>query len=1032
MNVSHSLQAAVPPPLSLVPVHLTTITDSRPLFLWNGRFEAKGYRIEVRNERTGEILAFDDGFKIGELDPQTSIAPVVRFVPPEPLPWGTWRWRVRCVGADGKPSAWNVERRVTLSPTDDDAIEYEEPLVRPYLHLGRDRMETLRGRVRLDRNFELARNRLLAAADAVAELKIPTEDYARGDDGQHELYTLIGGMSWNRLSLLSLAWMLTGDERYAEAARRFMLRIASYERWTGEAFLDPERFDPIWHASLETAMITYGMAVGYDWLHDYLSEEDRATIREAMVKKGIEPLVHAWVNPETCGRIPRHQVPGGNWAMVCACSAGVGALAVLNEDPRARGWVRQVRDRTRWWLNYEGGEYMVDWPYAGKRPRAVIGPDDPNFGPDGGYRESIGYMHYAMIFVSYFSDALRGVSDEDLFRHVPGNILDPIAATLYRRTDNGRDLDLVADFGDSDSRAYFHDFYSCLSGNAPGRLGDLAAALHDRIVGRIPMSGRSMLWYDPDRPRERIGIPAAGKLFRGTGVVAFKGGSARNGGHAAFKTRQNRGHHDIGAFYFYSGGETWLTDSARCDYAHPIYQNFLSHSKAQCVVLVDERDQRRVDGILESFLAGRQFASARCDATAAYPEELESWKRSLLFAAPDLLIVVDRIRGRGEHRYEWLLHPGVEIRTRPQPPDEILLEGRTDSLSMRPILPRTWEVEEREGYYRQIPRPYYALRSQSPREDETFFVIMAPRIGETGRTRVLPVDDVEGAVVVERPDLELQLAVRVGDHPIRTADLGSDADLALVAADPADGRLRFASAQAGSYLLWKPAGEEPVLRSSPARDFLLELRPEGIFVATDGAEPAELEIRLPGCETLDDPDRAEVVVKTRAEGFVSLSVPKGRLEFLLRAPTARAVGGERENAQAPIDRTRPDAPVFHGARVRVSSAPGGVAVGMIDRNWMTNWHTIPAQALPQWCEIRLPRPQAVSRIMLCPTHLQDMTVSVRTGEEGWETVGGIESAPADQPVEFEFARGEIRAIRVEISRTSDSRGICGLWEVGWR
>jgi hypothetical protein len=55
-----------------------------------------------------------------------------------------------------------------------------------------------------------------------------------------------------------------------------MLTVANFPDWHPEHFLD-------------TAELTTALAIGYDWLYDYLSPEDRSAIRRAIVDKGLRP-----------------------------------------------------------------------------------------------------------------------------------------------------------------------------------------------------------------------------------------------------------------------------------------------------------------------------------------------------------------------------------------------------------------------------------------------------------------------------------------------------------------------------------------------------------------------------------------------------------------------------------------------------------------------------------------------------------------------------------------------------------------------
>lgn len=1027
-------QALLVPPLLLAPVHLSSTTDRTPRFLWNGRFEAAGYCLELWQDQTNDVLRFDDGFEVRDADPQTSIAPQVWFTPPSALALGTWHWRVCCVGADGTRSGWARERVVHLTAHDVDAVVFRQPLVHPYLHFGLNGVAALQQRIDTHTSLQAGYRRLLAAADVVAGLEIPDESYARSLPGQHERYSLVGGITWNRLAVLGMAWQLSRRSEYAEAARRILLQLAGFERWVGAPFLDPNVFDPPWHAALETAMTTYGMALGYDWIYDALSESERAAVRQAILDKGLKPLVFAWVNPESCGRIPRHQVPGGNWAMVCAGSAGVAALALLHEHPDAPFWVRQVRDRVRWWLHYEGGEYMVDWPWKSERPKPVIGPDDPNFDADGGYRESIGYMHYAMLFVNNFSDALRQVSDTNLFEHYPPALLDPIVASLYRYNDRGRDLERMADFGDSGAVPAFGEFYCCLMRN----LGDgRAKALHDRILGEIPVTAKSLLWYDPTLARQPLAMPRAGHLFRGTGVVTMKTGSSRAGAHAALKTRENRGHHDLGAIYYYSGGETWITDSGVFDYASAIYQTFLSHSKAQNLVLVDGDNQVKTDGRIEAFVSGMDYAYTCGEFGAAYPDKLNTWTREMLLVAPDLLILADRLIAAQPHRYEWLLHPGVPYRVFPG--EGVELVGQRDSLQVRMLWPEAFHVEEWEGYDRYIPRTYLALVPDETRADELFLAVLSPVTGEAGPTEIVRLSSPPGAraIRIRRADLELDVAMSDGGGPIDASFLICDGRFAAAAREHETGTLRLALVRGGTTLRVPDTnGAAPVSLLTAARPIScgVEWRrggrlygfdiPPGPACAVDLLCTRKERLRLDG--RFVRPDRAD-------GGTVRLLLEAGRHELQVAESETALDALVARRAEAAMVRTRPDAPVFVGARVRVSSAGGDVALGVIDGNDMTNWQSLPGLSLPQWVEIDFPEPRAVAQIRLCPTHGQDVVVEVRQwGDAPWRRVGLIENAPAEQPVVFAFERQTVHGVRVTITRTSGQDNVCGLSEVSWR
>src|SRR6476469_7691116 len=99
-----------------------------------------------------------------------------------------------------------------------------------------------------------------------------------------------------RVFFLSYAWRMTHDQRYADRAEKEMLAIAAFSDWNPTHFLD-------------VAEMTMAMSIGYDWLFSGLSANSRQTIREAIIKKGIEPSqdskYNSWLKAEH------------NWNQVC-------------------------------------------------------------------------------------------------------------------------------------------------------------------------------------------------------------------------------------------------------------------------------------------------------------------------------------------------------------------------------------------------------------------------------------------------------------------------------------------------------------------------------------------------------------------------------------------------------------------------------------------------------------------------------------------------------------------------------------------
>eukprot|EP01132_Coremiostelium_polycephalum_P023046 gene23046-27391_t len=115
-----------------------------------------------------------------------------------------------------------------------------------------------------------------------------------------------------RIFYLSYAYRTTKDEKYLQRAGQEMLAVAAFDDWNPSHFLD-------------VAEMTLAMSIGYDWLYNGLPESSRKVIREAILKKGMEPSLEknysSWLRNTN------------NWNQVCNAGMLYGALATYEDHP---------------------------------------------------------------------------------------------------------------------------------------------------------------------------------------------------------------------------------------------------------------------------------------------------------------------------------------------------------------------------------------------------------------------------------------------------------------------------------------------------------------------------------------------------------------------------------------------------------------------------------------------------------------------------------------------------------------------------
>src|SRR5580698_10219489 len=82
----------------------------------------------------------------------------------------------------------------------------------------------------------------------------------------------------DRVATLSLMYRITQREPYQRRAMAELRAAAGFRDWNPTVFAD-------------TAEMTHAFAIGYDWLYNVLSPEERTLIRDAIVTKALDQAI---------------------------------------------------------------------------------------------------------------------------------------------------------------------------------------------------------------------------------------------------------------------------------------------------------------------------------------------------------------------------------------------------------------------------------------------------------------------------------------------------------------------------------------------------------------------------------------------------------------------------------------------------------------------------------------------------------------------------------------------------------------------
>jgi hypothetical protein len=242
--------------------------------------------------------------------------------------------------------------------------------VRPHLFLDRAALERLRNAIHSTHSalWETVQR------DADSYVHRDPPGYKETSDANDEqLWQREAG---NRLPFFAIAHLLTGEDRYLNAAVRWSLACCGYPHWgTGSRDL----------VDLAAGHQLFGLSLVYDWLYDQLPGDVRATIRRTLLERG-RVMYTAAKGDDPNHRAYWRQSYLQNHLWVNACGLAAAARA-LGDEPGVGDWYAVAHDRfalTDTALGSDGAshegvsywsygtEYLLKfWHLAGERPASA-------------------------------------------------------------------------------------------------------------------------------------------------------------------------------------------------------------------------------------------------------------------------------------------------------------------------------------------------------------------------------------------------------------------------------------------------------------------------------------------------------------------------------------------------------------------------------------------------------------------------------------------------------------------------------------
>jgi hypothetical protein len=429
----------------------------------------------------------------------------------------------------------------------------------------------------------------------------------------------------DRVYTLGLLFRLDGDKRYVERAWTELEAAANFPDWNPRHFLD-------------TAEMTHAFAIGYDWLYNVWTKEQRDALRAAMVEKGLKPALASYRGESNYGWwVKSHH----NWNQVCNGGIGMGALAIGDEEPAL------------------AGEILHDGLKSLQLPMR-------EFAPDGAWNEGPGYWNYATTYNVVILAALKTALGTDFgLPQIPG-FAEAGTFPIYLTGPLGRTFN-YADGSDGTIRAP-HMFWLARQFNRP------AYARYQRpIATPHPLD---LLWFDPALDLAQASDPALDKYFRNVEVATFRSAwDVRDALFVGFKAGDNKANHsnlDLGTFVLDALGVRWAVDLGADDYNLPGYFGqqrwtyYRMRAEGHNTLVINpgvepDQDPAAAARIIR-YDSKPDRALAIADLTPAYAKQARKVTRGLAVLKRQQVLVQDEVQSDQPAEVWWFFHTPAQVK----------------------------------------------------------------------------------------------------------------------------------------------------------------------------------------------------------------------------------------------------------------------------------------------------------------------------------------------------------------------------------
>ena len=749
-------QPAEPMRVSYSPEDGETVSVNPPAFTWVPARGVTRYTLQYSQ---------DSGFAPDKTVTVSDVEMSV-FTPTETIEPGKWHWRY----------GFEVGERLVFSRTraftiPEDATTFPRPTIeevvgkipneRPRIYFTPATVAEVRAGVN-EKYKAITGGTIRAAEKKIGEELYPEPEFLpeRGQERSkaylesfRTMRPFTGGME-----TCALAYIYTGDRKFAEEAKRRLLHFAAW---------DPDGASSLRHNDEAAMDIAMRGPRTFDWIYDTLTEQERKTCTEFLGTRleHINKMHHGMPFESR----PYSSHPGRMIGFMIE-----GSIVFAHEIPEAKDW-----------LDYTLRLLWSVYPAWGS--------------DDGGWHEGIGYWTAYMGMMTLIVEELDRLG-------IPWKNKPFVRNTGW--------FGLYC--------AYPHRKHAAFGDGHEGRIsrgqGNLLYTLasifdnpyfrwHADEMNAHPSGPMAFNIYRPDmKGKPPTDLPQA-RAFPHVGWVAMHSNMAepKNNVLLLFHSTPygaiSHNHANQNAFVLEAFGEPLAISSGYYQrYGCPHHAGWTWETKAHNSILVDGEGQVKRNALSKGFITEFENTEGFCyttgDATQAYGGRLKKFLRHVLFCRPDYFVIFDELESNSASTYQWLLHAKREMKLDPENL-RLISEFEDARLRVQFLMPDALEFSQTDQFDVAPETPdsanqyHFRASTKEPAPSMEFVTVLLPyRAGQEDGLPECKLLEAEGGIALEVGDDLVAWKDQAAEH-VRAAALESAAAVTAIRRD-AEGNVQSA------------------------------------------------------------------------------------------------------------------------------------------------------------------------------------------------------------------------------------------------